>query len=141
MPPQTAQSRHRRRAIVNPLVSDITTLLNAVRIDNDPTSSSSAAISTADYNEFQLYIDIDSTLAPTTLQLNVEFSDDGGTTWYKYMNDFFGDLSWEDTATASGLKQCVSGRCVGKTMRVTAVGVGTTASAFFDVTVKVEFSN
>jgi hypothetical protein len=108
----------------------ITTLINAVRIDDDPTSYNSAAIDCEIKNKFLLFLNIDSTLSPTTLQIIVQFSDDGGDTWYDYKNDFFGDLLYEDTEVASGVKHCVSGECIGSTMRVRAVGVGTNSTNY-----------
>lgn len=120
----------RRRALI--------TAIDAIRIDDDPTSYNSATIEADLWQNFLLYLDIDSTLSPTTLQVIVQFSDDGGTTWYSYFQDLFASLFYEDTDTASGITECFSGQVQGRDMRVRIVGVGTDATNYFDVTAKVE---
>ena len=117
----------------------ITQLFTALLLNDATTSSNSSTINVGDYTDFLLYLDIDSTNAPTDVQFIVQFSNDGGTTWFDYKNDFFGDLRYEDTATASGLKECVSGKCGGRTFRLRAVGAGTTSTATFLINAYIEF--
>ena len=120
------------------ITGTITTLIDAVRIDNDPTTSSSSKLDVHDFSKGLLFIDIDSTLAPTDLLIDLEVSDDNGTTWYKLMNDFLSDLRYEDTATASGLKECLEIPLPGDDIRVTVTGTGTDATNYFDVTIKLQ---
>jgi len=119
-------------------IDTIQTLINAVRLDDSPTSYNSDAINTEDFTDFLLFLNIDSTLAPTDVVFIVQFSDDGGTTWYDYQNDFWGDLRYEDVATAAGIKECLHGKVGGRKMRLRAVATGTDATNYFDITAKIE---
>lgn len=93
------------------------------------------------FRKFKLYLDIDSTGAPTTLQVKVQFLDRWSGKWYTYKQGPFAALFWEDTDVASGVQECFEGECVGREMRVTLTGVGTTSSAYFTVSAGVEFRN
>lgn len=117
----------------------ITTLIDGEVFDDSQTSYNSSAVSVDDYKHFLLYLDVDSTLAPTTIQFIVQFSDDGGTTWYDYKQGLFASLFYEDQDTASGIKECFSGECAGRDFRLRAVATGTDATNKFTVTAKVGF--
>lgn len=100
-------------------------------LDDSPTSKNSAAQDTEPYSRFLLYLKIDSTLAPTDIRFIIQFSNDGGTTWFDLQNDFWGDLRYEDTAVASIVYECLEGPCAGKKMRLRAVATGTNATNYF----------
>lgn len=119
--------------------SAVATLLDAVVFNAVTTTYSSAAQAVGQYRRFLLYLDIDSTLAPTDVRFIVEFSPDGGTTWHEYRQGLFAALYYEDVDTAAGLKVCFSGECAGRTFRLRVVATGTTATALFTVTAKAEF--
>jgi hypothetical protein len=119
----------------------IATLIDAITLDDDPTAYNSAALDSSGFRKFLLYLAIDSTSTPTTLQILVQFSDDGGTTWWTYKQGPFAALFWEDGDTATEVNECFEGECGGRLMRIRAVGVGTTSSAKFKVTAKVELRN
>ncbi|MCX6072013.1 MAG: hypothetical protein NTU91_14345 [Chloroflexi bacterium] len=119
----------------------IATLIDAITLDDDPTSYNSDALDCSGFRNFLLYVAIDSTSTPTTLQLLVQFSDDGGTIWWTYKQGPFAALFWEDADTATEINECFEGKCGGRLMRIRAVGVGTTSSAKFKVTAKVELFN
>lgn len=117
---------------------NIITLVDNVRIDDNPTSYTSAELAVAAWSYCLFYITIDSTLAPTDIQIILEFSNNDGSTWFQYRNDFWGDLRYEDTATASGINHCISSPLAGSLMRVRVVGTGTTSTAYFDISVHVQ---
>ena len=114
-----------------------TTLIDAVRIDNDPTSYNSGAMDVTEYSAVWVLIDIDSTLAPTTLRVLAQYSDDAGTTWWDFEEGLWASLYWEDTATAAGINKAFLLPCGGiDDIRIRVVGTGTDATNYFDVTVK-----
>ena len=107
--------------------SGILTLHNAQRLDDSPTSATGTEIASdlvGSFRKFALYLDIDSTSTPTTLEVIVQFSDDGGTTWYDYRQGLFAALFYEDTAVAGGIKQMFVGDVAGRSFRVELVAVG-----------------
>lgn len=119
--------------------STVVTLLDAVVFNNVLTTQSSAAQAVGQYRGFTLYLNIDSTLAPTDIRFIVEFSPDGGTTWHEYRQGPFASLYYEDVDTGSGLLVCFSGDCAGRSFRLRAVATGTSATALFTVTAQAEF--
>jgi len=113
------------------------TLIDAIRLDNDPTFYNSAALDVEGYAMVALLVAIDSTLAPTDVRIVVQFSDDGGTTWWDYEEGFWASLYWEDTATATEIHKAFVLPVAGfDVMRICAVATGTNAANYFDVTVK-----
>ena len=85
-----------------------------------------------DSKKFLLLINLAAcTLAPTDLKIDVEFSDDK-VNWFKYQNDPFGWLKYEDTAPP--LKECVSGDCIGLYVRVSITGAGCSGANYFTIT-------
>lgn len=117
----------------------ITTLIDGTVFNDVTTSENSAKVDTDDYRKFLLFLDVDSTGTPTTVQFIVQFSDDGGTTWYDYKQSLFASLYYEDQDTASGITECFSGECAGRDFRLRVVATGTDATNTFTVTAKVEF--
>ena len=114
-----------------------TTLIDAIRLDNDPTFYNSDALDVEGYAMVALLVAIDSTLAPTDVRIVVQFSDDGGTTWWDYEEGFWASLYWEDTATATEIHKAFVLPVAGfDSMRIRAVATGTNAANYFDVTVK-----
>ena len=114
-----------------------TTLIDGIRLDNDPTFYNSAALDVEGYAMVALLVAIDSTLAPTDVRIVVQFSDDGGTTWWDYEEGFWASLYWEDTATATEIHKAFVLPVAGfDVMRIRAVATGTNAANYFDVTVK-----
>jgi hypothetical protein len=114
-------------------------LIDNITLNNLRSAYTSNSLSTDFYRNFILYIHVTSEGEPTDIVFEVQFSHDN-VTWYKYMNDFFGDLRYEDTATASpGLYESVSALCAGRYMRVKITGTGTASSDTFTATVYAEF--
>ena len=109
--------------------------INAVQLDDDPTSVEGAALTCKGYRYFTLYLDLGATLTPTTLEIIVQFSDDGGTTWYEYRQGLFAALFYEDTVivSGSGVKEVYQGNVIGQDCRVKAVAVGSNATNFFTI--------
>lgn len=113
-----------------------TTLVDAVRIDNDPTSYNSALFDVTGYGACWILVDIDSTLAPTTLRVLAQVSHDAGTTWWDFEEGLWASLYWEDTDTAAGINKAFLLPCGGvDSIRIRVVGTGTDATNYFDVTI------
>ena len=105
------------------------------------TEQLSDAVPCREYREFLLYLAIKSTSTPTTLQVKVQYLDKWTGKWHTYKQGLFASLFYEDTDTANGIYECFSGEVMGREIRVTLTGVGTTSSAYFTVDVAVEFRN
>lgn len=120
----------RRRGIV--------TAIDAVVLDDDPTSTNSDTIAVDPWTDFLLFLSVLSAGTPTTVQFLVEFSDDGGTTWYSYVQGLFAALYYEDGDTAAVKTECFSGKVHGRDMRIRAIAVGTDGSNTFTVSAKLE---
>jgi len=107
----------------------------------DTSAHASEAVECAAFRKFGLFLDIDSTGTPTTLQVKVEFLDRWTGKWHQYAQGPFASLFYEDADSASGLRDALVGDCLGRAIRVTLTGVGTTSSAYFTVSVSVELWN
>ena len=93
------------------------------------------------FRKFQLYLFIDSTGAPTDIHIKVQFLNPNDGQWYYYKQGLFASLYWEDTDTASGIRECFSGDCVGRAMRISVTGGDASSAAYWTVTSDVEFLN
>ncbi|MFQ5858981.1 MAG: hypothetical protein ACE5LU_25555, partial [Anaerolineae bacterium] len=114
-----------------------TTLVNAVRLDDSPTSYNSANMDVDGYRGAWVLIDVDSTLTPTDVRFLAQFSDDGGTTYWDYEEGLWASLYFEDQDTASGVKKVFDLPLEGiDDWRIRVVATGTNATNYFDVTVK-----
>jgi len=145
---ETADDHRLKVDIVNsgvPIISDVEmilgssweTLIDNVRIDDDPTFYNSAAFDVSIWSAVWVLIDIDSTLAPTNLRVVAQFSNDNGVTWWDFEEGLWASLYWEDVDTASGINKAFLLPCGGQdNMRIRVVGTGTDATNYFDVTVK-----
>ena len=116
-----------------------TTIINAVRIDDAPTAFNSSIVTVTGWSGLLVLLFIDSTLAPTNIRFIAQHSDDGGATWWDFEEGLWASLMWEDTDTASGVRKSFLLPCAGHdTVRIRAVGTGTDAGNYFDITVKVK---
>lgn len=116
----------------------ITAILASTQLDDNPTSVNSDSLDVSLCREILCYLTMDSTLAPTTLQWIAQFSDDGGTTWYNFLQGIWAAMFFEDTEVASGVTYCFSCPAVGRLFRLRAVAVGSDATNFFTVAAKAE---
>jgi len=107
----------------------------------DTTEKISQTIECGDYRRFLLHIWLDSTGAPTTIRVKVEFLNETTGKWHTYKQGPFAALFWEDADVASGVGECFEGPVGGRSMRITLTGVGTTAAAYFTVDAAVDFVN
>lgn len=105
------------------------------------TEQKSADVECGPYRHFGLFLFIDSTGTPTTLQVKVQFLDRWTGRWYTYKQGPFASLFWEDGDTASGIAECFRDQCLGRAIRITLTGVGTSGSAYFTVSAALEFWN
>lgn len=103
--------------------------------DDSPTTATSATVDCSRARTFLFLWNVLRTNAPTDIQVICEFSNDGGTTWFAYRNNFWGQLLYDDIAvgTSPGISRCYSGDCVGDFIRFRIVCQGTTGSATFVV--------
>lgn len=108
---------------------------------NDTNPRYSDSVECAPFRKFGLYVNIDSTLAPTTLRIEVEFLDRWSGKWHSYKQGLFASLYYEDTDVASGVAECFVGDVLGRAFRVKLTGVGTTSTAYFTVSIGVDFWN
>lgn len=108
---------------------------------NDTIPRISDGIECAPFRKFGLYVFIDSTGAPTTLRIEVEFLDRWTGQWYTFKQGPFAAMFWEDGDTASGIYECFTGDVLGRAMRVKLTGVGTSSQAYFTVSIGVDFWN
>jgi len=114
-----------------------TTLLDAVRLDDDPTFYNSAALDVRGYSMVALLVSIDSTLTPTDVRLLPQFSDDAGTTWWDFEEGLWASLYWDDASTATVIYKTFVLPVAGfDSLRIRAVATGSDATNYFDVTVK-----
>lgn len=121
------------------IVTEITwtTLINNIRIDDDPTAYYSNGMDVTAWSAVWVLIDIDSTLAPTHLRILAQWSYDSGATWWDFEEGLWASLGWEDTDTAARINKAYLLPCGGiDLIRIGAIGTGTDATNFFDVTVR-----
>ena len=113
-----------------------TTLIDAVRLDDDPTVYNSAALDVRGYGMVALLVSIDSTLTPTDVRLLPQFSDDDGTTWWDFEEGLWASLYWDDASTATVIYKAFVLPVAGfDSLRIRAVATGSDATNYFDVTV------
>ena len=110
------------------------TPVDAVVFDDDPTTYTSAEIDCSGYRKFLLRLRLTVTDTPTTIQIIVQFSQDGAT-YENYMRGPFGSLMYEDSAGSKN--ECIEGPVLGAKMRIYVVTVGTDATHKFTLTAKV----
>lgn len=127
--------------------SNILHLFDGQVLDDDPTTVNSVddgafanILPSGSWDEFDLILQLDSTLAPTSIEFFVEYSPDGGTTWMHYAQGLFASLIYDDTVVASGLNQVFRGIVAGENMRLRVVGLGTTADNFFTFSASIQFA-
>jgi len=118
------------RAGNNPRRITCVTCIDGVVFNDVLTTATSAGVRCVPFHEFLLMLSITVTLAPTDIVFSVEFSDDN-VTFFKYMNGPFGDLRYEDAA--GNKAEAISGKCLGKYVRLTATATGTSAANKFTV--------
>lgn len=115
-----------------------TTIMNAQRLDDDPTEANSSTHDVDGWAGAWVLFDIDSNGSPTRLRATAQFSDDNGTTWWDYKINVWAALLWEDQDTASGLTEAILLPCGGiDDVRIHMEATGSGASDYFDVTIKI----
>lgn len=104
----------------------------------------------SNFSKFLLLLDVTFVAATTTgndgreLQIKPQFSNDSGTTWFDYQNNFFGDLRFNDNQGNNSMKKCFFGDAAGKDWRLTGVatnGAYATTTTHTIVGAWVEFSH
>ncbi len=121
----------------NPRRITCITCISGIVFNDVITSASSTGVRCVPFHKFLLMLDVDVTGTPTDILFSVEFSDDN-VTFYKYMNGPFGDLRYEDGA--GDKKESISGECLAKYVRLSAVATGTDGNNTFTITAKLQLS-
>lgn len=124
--------------IIDNLPGDLTkqavsTLIDAVVFNSAAEAYTSAAVDCSGYRKFLIEMNVDVTLVPTDLNIQVQFSDDNAT-FYNYMNGPFGSLMYEDGA--GDKLECVSGDCLAQYVRLYILSSGCDATNKFTLTAK-----
>ena len=112
-------------------VSNIINLFTDEVFDNVTTSANSAEVPTRRATHFGLFLKILSAGSPTDIVFEVQFSNDGGTTWFVLDNWFWGDLRYSDLAVATVIHEILDGPCSGRLFRLRAIGAGTAVADTF----------
>ena len=115
-----------------------TTLIDAGTFNATTTSKNSDSVDCSRYRRGLIHLSVDSTLNPTDIQFLLQFSPDAGTTWHTYKKDEWVSLYYEDTDTATAQTECFGFAVEGRLMRLRAVATGTSATATFLVSAKLE---
>lgn len=118
--------------------SPVSTLLSAVVFNAVTTAQNSSSLDCSKFRRFLLMLQVLSASTPTDIQFSVQFSDDGGTTWWTYKQGLFASLYYEDQDTATVINECFDGEVAGRLMRLRTVATGTDATKTFTVTAKIE---
>lgn len=123
------------QAAVESLTKQTTsTPVNAQVFNNVLTTYTSAEIDCSEYRKFLLGVRLTVVNAPTTIQINVQFSQDG-ITFEDYVKVPFGSLMYEDTAGSKN--ECWCEECLASKMKINVVAIGTDATNTFTLTCKV----
>lgn len=102
-------------------------------LDDAPTSVTGADVAVSTYRKLGIFLELDSTLTPTDIQIFLDFKI--GADYHTYDEDFWGALIFEDTRVAAGVKYAYTAPVVpGAThARLRAVATGTDATNTFKV--------
>ena len=119
----------------------IVTLFEKRVLDAVTTTLTSDGIDCGPFRLFCLYLAVDSTLTPTTVQFKVQFLDRLLGQWHTHKQGPFAALFYEDADTASGIFESFVGDVGGRVFRLVATGVGTSAANKFTISASVEFYN
>jgi hypothetical protein len=121
-----------------PFRGTVSTIMSAQVFDDNPTSAASSSIDTDQYGWVNVHLNVDSTNAPTRIQFIPQFSNDAGTTWIDYDQDFYQAIHFEDTEVATAVNKGYQLPVFGDDFRINVVATGTDATNTFTVTIKVQ---
>lgn len=110
-----------------------TLAVDAVQLDDSPTTYTSSDISTSAYDYGYIEVDVANTLAPTDVLIEV-LTGMSATPTHKVMDGPLGDLRYSD---ASGTKaECIKVPDCGDYTAIKVTATGTDASNYFTVSVR-----
>lgn len=115
-------------------VKDCVTAINAIVLDDNPTTYTSAAIDMSTFDYAMLFLDIAVTSTPTDVLIEVLTSCDDST-YYTIMDGPLGDLRYDDTCCPRAESIKIPYGCA--FIKVKATATGTDAQKTFTVTAKV----
>jgi len=109
--------------------------MNAVRLDDDPTTYTSTAQEITGFNKGRIDLDLQSTSTPTDIKITMWGSDTEAGTYRKLVQDPVNLLWFEDGGTATQIQESYPiENLTNKWIKFKAVATGTTAGAYFDIT-------
>jgi len=124
------------QAAVEALTKSIrVTPVDAQVFDDGLSEYTSDPMEASGYRMFLLRIILAVTGTPTTIKINVQFSQEG-TTYENYVQGPFGSLMYEDTGGAKS--ECIGGFILGDKMKINVVATGVDAGNYFTLTCKVD---
>ena len=108
-------------------------LINQLLLNAVVTSYNSDGILCGAFRKFALHVRVKSDGTPTTVQFIVQFLNESDGLWSTYKQGVFASLFYEDTDTATEVRECFIGDVLGRQMRICVVGTGTDAANTFMV--------
>lgn len=109
------------------------TPVSAILFNSAALAYTSPVFQVAGYRDLLLLINLDVTLAPTDIRIDLQFSDDQAN-FHKYMIGPFGDLRYEDSA--GDLKESLNAPILAPYMRIYVLSSGCDANNTFLLTLK-----
>ncbi len=117
---------------------EIAPLLSTTRLNDDPTSINSAEFAIQHFTEALVYLTMQASGTPTTLQFIAQFTSDGGIVWYDYLQGIWASMFFEDTILATKRTEVYRLPLTGSRGRIRAIAVGSDGNNFFDVAIRLE---
>jgi len=106
-----------------------------VELISGAATATSIAVDCSRFTRGILQFHLESVGTPTDVVIDLEFSPDGGTTWFKKADTYWADLRFDDTVcTGSGFERAYAFDCDGDDFArftVTATGTGATGVTSF----------
>lgn len=110
------------------------TAVNNITFDADLTTYTSAEIDCAGYRKFLLRIILAVANTPTSIKINVQFSQ-GDVTYENYVRGPFGSLMY--VPASCPVAECIDGEVLSAKMKINVVAIGTNGTDTFTLTCKV----
>jgi len=118
--------------------SIVVTLADGVDFNDVLTTYISRLVGTKGFSRFALFVYLDSTAAPTDIRIQPVFTSGRQDPYFEYRQGPFAALFYEDADTAAGLADVLTGDVAGDFLGVRIVATGTTSSARFRATVRLQ---
>lgn len=108
-------------------------------LDASPTEATSVLeFDCSQYRKAVVYLGVTVTNSPSQLRVIVEYSDDGGTDWFEYEDDGWGEKVFLETTS---YKKALRLETLGREIRFRVVGTGTDATNTYSINLTAEFQD